>query len=75
MDLMTALAAIPGIGPWLPYIVLAVTLAAAVATQMPAPGPADGGFYKMTYGILQWVALNKGHATNATAPGKNPSAT
>jgi len=71
MDLMTAIAQIPGIGPYLPYLTLAVTIGAALATVLPPP-PTSGGFLATLYGVVyhavSWAALNKGQAANANAP-------
>lgn len=70
MDFMTTLAQIPGIGPYLPYLTLAVTIAAALATVLPPP-PSSGGFMATLYGVfyhaVSWLALNKGKASNANA--------
>lgn len=73
MDLMTAITSIPAIGPFLPYVTAAVAVAAAVAPFLPPPkGP---GVYSTVYGIVNAVALNLGHAKNASAkttPGATP---
>ena len=68
MDLMQLIAGIPGIGPYLPYVAIAVALASALATSLPAPDATASGAYKVLYEAANWIALNKGHATNATAP-------
>ena len=66
MDLLTALAQIPGIGPFLPYLLLAATVSSALATVLPPPPP--GTFYAQVYGLVNWLALNVGKAKNASAP-------
>lgn len=68
MDLMSTIAAIPGIGPALPYLAVAVALCALLA--MALPPPADGGspVYATIYRLINLIGANKGHATNATAP-------
>lgn len=71
MDPWTLLASIPGIGPYLPWITAVVTVCAALA--MIAPGPQATGWtsspvYRFVYAMLQWCALNKGHATALSSP-------
>jgi hypothetical protein len=70
MDLMTAIDAIPGIGPFLPWIAGIVAVASALAPLLPAP--AGGGAYATVYRVVNFVALNLGHAKNATAPVATP---
>lgn len=65
---MTAISQIPGIGPFLPYIALVITIGAAVATILPAPVSTSGVWYQMLYRGVQWLALNAGHAKNAEDP-------
>jgi hypothetical protein len=71
MDLITTLAAIPGIGPAMPYILGAVALCAALAPFLPAP-KSDAGVYAALHGVVNFVALNLGHAKNASAPNATP---
>ena len=71
MDLVTLIALIQGIpyiGPFSVYLPVVVLFAAALAVVVPAPSADAGALYKLAYGVLQWCALNKGHATNLTAP-------
>ena len=68
MDLMADLAAIPAIGPLIPYLTLAVTISALVATQLPPPAQGAGVAYRVIYGAINALAANHGHAKNATAP-------
>jgi len=70
MDLMTAIDAIPGIGPFLPYITLAVFIGAAMAPFFPPPVTGGNAAYAVLYGVVNWLAINKLHAKNATAPTK-----
>lgn len=67
MDPISTIAAIPGIGPALPWIIAAVTLSAALAPLLPPPPKADG-VYATFYAVVNFVALNMGHAKNATTP-------
>ena len=59
--------ALQGIIPdsWLAWITAAVTVCAAVAAVLPAPGANSGGVYRAAYRLIQWVALNLGKARNA----------
>ena len=73
MDLMQALANIPLIGPYLPYVtaILAVLGAVAhfVAPYIPPPS-SQYGFYAMLYGLVNMLGGNRGQAANANAPVK-----
>jgi hypothetical protein len=71
MDPILLLQSIPGVGPYLPYVALAVTICAAIATVAPGPkatGWTNSALYRGVYAILQWCALNKGHATALSSP-------
>ena len=68
MDVLSLVYSIPGIGPYTPYIGMVVTMAAALAVILPPPSANAGTPYKLLYGAVQWCALNKGHAANASAP-------
>ena len=65
---MTAIQGVPVLGPYIPWLTLGITLASFIATALPAPGANDGTAYRIVYGLLNKVALNVGHATNASAP-------
>jgi hypothetical protein len=58
---------IPGIGPLLPYIPIAITVCAALATALPGPTVKHGVYYYL-YQIINTIALNAGHAKNLNAP-------
>jgi len=64
MDVLTALSAIPGIGPFLPYLTIAYLVAAPLATVLPAPQPADGWVYVTFHRIVTVIAWNFGRAKN-----------
>ena len=66
MDLWTALIAIPGIGPAIPYLAAAVTLCAALSTALP-PGK-TGTPYATFRSVIGWVGLNFGHAKKVNTP-------
>jgi hypothetical protein len=68
LDLMTLLAAIPGAGPWLPYIPVAIAVCAALATALPPPAAGAKGFYPAIYAVVNFIACNFGKARNARAP-------
>ncbi|MGH6714579.1 MAG: hypothetical protein ACREDC_00145 [Bradyrhizobium sp.] len=67
MDIMTAIQAVPGIGPALPYIVALIALCSALATALPAPTATSPGWYRTVHRIVHFVALNMGHAKAAAA--------
>lgn len=71
MDLMTALASIPAIGPELPYIIAAVAACATLAAKLPPPK--GNRWYGWLYGTVNFIGINFGHARNATAPAKAPA--
>lgn len=68
MELWDAIYNIPGIGPMLPYLAALVTLASAMAPLLPPPK--EQGWYAWSYHVVNFVAMNLGHAKNATAPAK-----
>lgn len=70
MDLWTTINAIPGVGPYLPYIMAAVTICAAICTVLPAPKADAPKAYVTVYKVLNWIALNLGHAKNAASVNK-----
>lgn len=68
MDLIALLQSVPGAGPYLPYIPIVIAIGAAVGVVLPAPKPKASSAYRVLYWIVQWCALNKGHAVNLSAP-------
>ena len=71
MDLLTLIQLLHGIpyaGPVLLYLPAIVTVGAILSIVVPAPAPTANVAYKFFYEVLQWCALNKGQATNLTAP-------
>ena len=73
-DLLAAIAGIPGIGPYIPYLMLAVTVAALLAAIMPPPTETSSPAYAALYRFVNVVAANVGHARNAPAPPSSPGA-
>lgn len=68
MDPLTALMAIPGVGPYLPYVTIAMALASVLATVLPPPVADGNTAYAMIYNTVNFLAINFGHAKNASAP-------
>lgn len=67
MDPLTLITSIPGIGPYLPYLTLAITAAALAAPFLPGPTQPTG-LYAAFYAAVNWLAINVGHARNANSP-------
>ena len=65
MDLIAAITAIPGVGPYLPWVMLAVTVASLLAPVVP---PEWGTLYR----IVKILASNVGQARNVSDPKANP---
>ena len=68
-DILQALGNIPWVGPILPYIVLAFTVAGFVAHAIaPYVAPPDGpyGIRAFLYGLINRAAGNRGYAANAS---------
>jgi hypothetical protein len=68
MDLIALLQGVPGVGPYLAYVPVVIAIGAAIGVVLPAPGPTAGVAYRALYWVVQWCALNKGHAVNLSAP-------
>jgi hypothetical protein len=68
MDLMNAIAGIPGIGPLMPYIVALVAFAAFVARFIPPPAADANWVWITVYRMVNAIGQNGGHAQNATDP-------
>jgi hypothetical protein len=69
------LAAIPGIGPALPYIAAVIAIGAVISTALPAPAEGASALYRTIYGLVQWCALNKGHSAVAPTAATKPATT
>jgi hypothetical protein len=68
MDLVTLVTSIPGVGPYLPYVIAFGTICSAIATLLPPPLAGGSPIYATIYRLVNWMALNIGHARNASAP-------
>ena len=64
MDIFTALSAIPVFGPYLPYFALLFSVAAPLATVIPAPPPAAGWVHVTFHRVVTVLAWNVGRAKN-----------
>jgi len=58
--------AVPGVGPYLPYILMLFGACAVVAAQLPPPK--SGGIYATIYGLMNMLGQNYNQAKNASAP-------
>ena len=65
---MDTLTAIPALAPYAGYISAAIGIAAIVARFLPPPAMPASGFYPIVYGVMNMLAMNAGHARNATDP-------
>lgn len=77
MDILGMLQVL-GLGTLVPYAGVACLVASGLALGLPAPGTTSGTAYRVGYGLVQWLALNKGRATNAqdvNAPKPTPGRT
>ena len=68
---LAALASSLGFGSYVSYLAAVIAIGAIISTI--APGPQAAGWtnstvYRFLYAVLQWCALNKGHATNLSSP-------
>lgn len=68
MDPFALLAAVPGIGPALPWLAVLVAFCAAVATALPRPR--RPGWYALVYAVVNAAGCNLGRARNAPPPGR-----
>jgi hypothetical protein len=73
MDIIAMIQAVPGVGPYLPYILVVFGICAVVAAQLPPPRQ-PGSLYDIVYRIVNLLGHNYNQAANATAPTKNSSA-
>ena len=68
---LAALASSLGFSSYVSYLAAAIAIGAVISTVAPGPeatGWTNSGAYRFFYAILQWCALNKGHATNLSSP-------
>jgi hypothetical protein len=73
MDIIAMLQAVPGAGPYLPYILVVFGICAIVAAQLPPP-KTSGTVYDVVYRCVNLLGQNYNHATNVTV-GTNKSNT
>jgi hypothetical protein len=65
MDLVALITSIPGVGPYIPYVVALGGVCAVVCTVLPAPTTTSNTAYNVFYKAVNWCALNIGRAKNA----------
>ena len=66
-DPIDLIAGIPGVGPFLPYILLATGVAALAMPWLPVPAR-SGSVYGVLYTVLNYLAQNYRNAQNAQVP-------
>jgi hypothetical protein len=66
MDVSAILSMIPV--QYLHYVTAAVAVCSALSAIIPAPTPAAPAWWARVYGAVNFVAINLGHAKNASAP-------
>jgi hypothetical protein len=69
---MSLIEQIPGVGPYLPYVTLAMAIASLLAAAMPPPTTTSGSVYVTVYNLVHLAAANVGNAKAASAPQGNP---
>lgn len=67
MDPFTLLSTIPFLGPFIPYLTGAVTVASVLATVLPPPKVGASSPYQALYHLVVTFSLAFGHAANAPA--------
>ncbi|MEJ0015734.1 MAG: hypothetical protein WDN25_04060 [Acetobacteraceae bacterium] len=71
MDLLSLLAGMPALAPYLPILLAIAGLCAAAAAVLPPPK--RQGAYFLAYTAINWIGMNLGHARNASAPPVPPT--
>jgi hypothetical protein len=66
-DPIAVLQSIPGIGPYLPYVLLVAGGAALLMPWLPLPSRQISA-YGVFYNVLNYLAQNFGNAQNAALP-------
>jgi hypothetical protein len=64
VELIQTIQAVPGLGPYLPYIMAAITVASLLAPVVPPEWP-------VLYRLINIIASNVGNARNVTDPKVN----
>ena len=71
MDILAMIQAVPGVGPYLPVILMVFGICAVVAAQLPPPlatGWRSGPIYLVAYQVINLLAHNYNQAANIGAP-------
>jgi hypothetical protein len=66
MDLLQMIQSVPGVGPYLPYVLMLFGTSAVIAAQLPTPR--SSGLYSVVYGVVNLLGHNYNQARNALAP-------
>lgn len=66
-DPITVIEGIPGVGPYLPYIILATGVAALAMPWLPVPARSTS-VYGVLYTVLNYLGQNYRNAQNARVP-------
>ncbi len=75
MDIIAMIQAVPGVGPFLPYMFVVFGICAAIAAQLPPPNSATS-LYGLVYQCVNLLGHNYNQARNVfAAPAKTPSVT
>jgi hypothetical protein len=73
MDILTMIQAVPGVGPFLPYVLVVFGICAIIAAQLPPPAHGSA-VYGLLYRVVNVLGQNYNQARNAAA-GPPPSGT
>lgn len=75
MDILPLIQAVPGVGPYLPEILMVFGISAVLAAQLPPP-KTTASVYGVLYQVVNLLAHNYNQASNALAPvTKTPTTT
>lgn len=66
MDIATLYSMIPT--QYIPYVTAAVAVCSALSAIIPAPTPAAPAWWVKVCAVVNFLAINLGHAKNVTAP-------
>jgi hypothetical protein len=70
MDIIALLQALPGVGPYLPYILVVFGICAVLAAQLPPPRQ-SGSTYDVIYRVVNLLGQNYRQARNVSAPSRS----
>jgi hypothetical protein len=67
MDIIAMIQAVPGVGPFLPYVLVVFGICAVVAAQLPPP-KSTSSLYGLVYQLVNLLGHNYNQARNVLAP-------